>query len=169
MSERLEHNRIFTETLELLISYYFFLRVSKRLIADDPGGLDGYEQSLTVHLLHNDIVLRLCKLDDKRKDTWNYQQVLKIIPSGHFDPATLKELKSKIDEYVKSIDSIRSEQRHGFIAHLPKRKTGKISEYDFKKSIGLAVAISDLFLGERNQFLLSWTNPPIDLRKELGV
>ncbi len=145
------------EILEILCSFYFLKRVV-------PESDDAQENLRTVHfiqLLHDDIVLRLCKLDEDDARSWSFAQAFKKLrkrPAHSFEDAPVER---RIREFATLVQPIR-DHRDSRIAHHSKRDGAHLRPLSLLPAIRVAVEITDALAGESEEYRLQ----DIDLRAD---
>ncbi len=146
------------EALELLVSSYFF----KGKIPDSNNIIENFETMKFIQLLHNDIILRLCKFADDDSRSWSFAQALKKIRKRSNFKIPEEELSIKIKKYREIIRNIAN-HRNAYIAHLSKRDRTFLKPPDLFPLIKMAVEILDDLSGKRKTYKFL----DIDLRQEL--
>jgi len=163
-------DRISNEILELLVSHYFFRQQSGRLVAQDPGGLEALEMLVCIQTLTNDIILRLCKLDDDDNRNWSFREVLKKLRKRRVSTLVYKEAEKDLKRYRSIINDMKTHHRNVSIAHLAKSRPPQFKPaFKMKDAIRLAVKICDALHGEKVSYKIdkSWAGEDIDLLKEI--
>jgi len=96
----------------------------KRKIESLPGRLQTetreflLEELTSLRSLANDIVLRLCNLDDE-KSRFSFQEIKRLLnKSAQLDQAAKKRLTDTVAEYRTSINTLKTQHRNKYIAHL---------------------------------------------------
>lgn len=146
------------EVLEILTSFYFLKDV--RLESEER--LENMRTLWFTWLLHDDIVLRLCKFDEDDSRSWSFTQALKKLRkrSGHrFVEA---EVEGLIKEFRDLVRPIRA-HRDSYIAHRSKRDRAHLKPPEYLPAIRLAVRITDMLAEER----VSYEMLGIDLREDI--
>lgn len=156
---------------DTLMTYWVFKRLSEKLIAQDLGGLEALEHQVLIQALYQDIVLRLCKLGDPRKDTWSLRQVAKYMKKHHPIRSFPVDIETKIGDYQLAIEGIKDDQRNRYMAHRSKVRVGSFKPPDdFRIAILLAVQICDELHGETVEYTISpgWAGIEVNLRELLS-
>lgn len=146
------------EIMEILESFYFF----KREFPESEEWLENLRTLRFISLLHNDIIMRLCKLVDDDSRSWSFDQTRRKLRkrSNHlFDDS---ELESRIKDFRSLVRPLR-EHRDAYIAHHAKRARTHLRPLDLLPVIRLAVEISDKLSAEKNGYRIS----DIDLRADV--
>ena len=136
------HGHVSVEILEILTSFYVLKRIR-------PESSDAHENLRTMHLvrlLRDDVILRLCKLDDNDTRSWSFEQALKKLrkrsSSGFDEPAVQQQIK----EFRNLIKPLR-EHRDARIAHRTKRDLTFLTPPRLLPAIKLAIEIADALAG----------------------
>ena len=72
--------RIGFELLDLLIAYRVHRQWSSRLVAGDEH-ISALEAREITHALWQDLVLRLCRLGERHRKSWNIEEAIKLYRS----------------------------------------------------------------------------------------
>lgn len=162
--------RISNEILELLISYYFFRQQSDSLVAQNPGGLEALEMLVCIQALTNDIILRLCKLDDDDNRNWSFREVFKKDRKKRVSTLVDKEVEKDLKRYRSIINDMKIHHRNVSIVHLAKSRPLQFKPaFQMKDAIRLAVKICDALYGEKVSYKIdkSWAGEDIDLLNKI--
>lgn len=151
--------RLGTEMLELLWSYHLFIEESNFFTIEGPTYLDALKRMTYISLLTQDIVLRLCKLDDKPKESWSFERVAKNL--GKWEAT-----KAKVKKYQEEISNLKEHHRNAFMAHLPRVRPENFKPaFNIADAIQQALAIYDQLSGERSTFMINdGGDSSVDLR-----
>lgn len=163
-------DRISSEILDLLVSYYFFRKQSDRLVAQNPGGLEALEMLVSIQTLTNDIILRLCKLDDDDNRNWSFREVLKKLRKQRVSTVIEKEVEKDLKRYRLLINNLKIHHRNVSITHLAKTPPQPFKPtFQMKDAILLAVKIHDTLHGEKVTYTIDkdWSGEEINLLKEI--
>jgi hypothetical protein len=163
-------NELILEVLDLLTSYWFFMRRSESLATEDPKGVETLEKMVLIQSLIQDIVLRLCKLNDKRVDTWSFRQVVKHMKKNSPAQKMSEDIDPKIAQFENAIKDIKKYHRNNYIAHRSKtRSLPSNTSFNLREAIKLAIDVCDDLRGERVEYKISsdWSGQEIDLREHL--
>lgn len=147
------------EILEILLAYYFLKQQSPN-----------YDDSLSnlgvlkfMQLLHNDIILRLCKFRDKDSRSISFEQVKKKLEKKTENKNRYPHLDKMIKKYRELTINLEN-HRNSYIAHLSKSdKVHLKPTTEILTAIKMAVKIADDLVGAKNNFRVE----NIDLRVEI--
>lgn len=143
-----------TELLEALWSYHLLKQTKLR----SRSRIEALGRIKVMGLLVDDILLRLAKLGETKRGTWNFSQVLKQLPTG--DNSRVSDLRKRIAEYQKRIATIVT-HRNRRIAHVSKHSAADLeSPLEIRAALREAVSLLDDLAGDRHEFFVS----KLDLR-----
>ena len=128
---------------------------------------DYVDRIISLKAIENDILIRICKFDDKRNNTHSFHNALKTIDKKF---SNRKNLISQINKFSALINEIKQKRRHEQLAHL---SFGQIDnqyypEYNFIETINLIIEIIDIMNQKRFNYL--WKDgsyEKFDLRNEI--
>lgn len=159
----------------LLIAYWNY----KNTISDFGTVVPNRERIMqllfTIHVLENDLILRLCRLDEDDKSKQCFRQALKSVRDDVADDIG-KKIDKRIKAFRKKINPLKTTARNSYIAHLAKKGAkepidpngGQIgsSQNSFATLIQEAVEIVDDIAGQHMKYTLSVDSmqSPVDLR-----
>jgi len=145
------------EILELLWSYYLLRQEPE--VSDDP--VSNLRSMKIIQLLHNDIILRLCKFRDKDPRSLSFDQLLKQEKKSNDNSnSKLKTLTDRVKKYRDLTKNIEN-HRESYVAHLSKRGNEHLKPLaELQEAIKLALELTDDFWGEENQYKIEG----VDLR-----
>lgn len=146
------------EIMDILLSFYFF----KREIPESEEWLANYRTLHFIKLLHNDIILRLCKLADEDSRSWSFDQARRKLRKRCNHKFQDSKYESQIKDFRKLVRPIR-EHRDTYIAHHSKRDRTHLKPPELLPAIRLAVEISDSLAAENVGYRIS----NIDLRADI--
>ena len=146
------------EILDILESFYFF----KREHPESRTPLENMRTLRFVRLLHDDIILRLCKLADDDSRSWSFIQAFKKLRKRSMHTLVESEVERRIKEFRDRVRPMR-EHRDSYIAHHSKRDRGHLKPPELLLAIRLAVEITDM-LAEKQ---VSYGILAIDLREDI--
>lgn len=143
------------EILELLWSYYLLKQELE--VSNNP--LSNLRSMKIVQLLHNDIILRLCKFRDEDSRSLSFHQLLKLKRES-IDDSKLNVLTDKVKKYRNLTKNIEN-HRDCYVAHLSKRGNEHLKPVaELQEVIRMALELTDDFWGEENQLKIEG----VDLR-----
>ena len=157
VSQTPEELRLGSEILDILFSCYLLRSLSPS--SDDP--LENLKTTKFVHLVTNELTLRLCKFRDKDSRNLSFEQVFKTLKKKHIAVDQLNILEKQIKKYRQLTISLEA-HRDAHVAHLAKRGTGHLkAPLEVLDAVRLAVEIVDIILGTRNEYRVL----DVDLRR----
>jgi len=146
------------EINDLLTSFYY-LKHQKPELSDSSSNM---ETTWFIHLLYNDIIIRLCKFRDKDNRSWSFNQAHKKLRKRSTSNISANDLADKIQSYRKATVNIDN-HRNIYIAHRSKRDREHLKPPDLLSLIRMAVGIVDDLSEPRPSYRLL----DIDLRVEV--
>lgn len=154
-----EEARIGTELLDILWSCYLLRHSSPN--SEHP--LENLKIMKVVHLLTQDVILRLCKFRDKNSRNLSFDQALKALRKKAPPTRPLTGIENRIKEYRQLTMNLDA-HRDANVAHLSKRGPAHLKPpVQMFEAVRLAVAIVDDLSGARNQYGIL----DVDLRHEV--
>ena len=165
-----ELNAVAIECLDLLIVYYTYRETTNKFNPNSGTRLDLHRWWVCLRTLENDIILRLCRLDDDDKNNHSLREAMRSIRSEM--PAALSaSLDKRLKEYRQLINPLKTKARNYFLAHMS--KTANVP-YDpqggLEKPIESVVNIIDSIAGVQQEYFLTLGSheKKLDLREELA-
>ena len=157
VSEIPEELRLGSEILDILFCCYLLQSLSPS--SDDS--LENLKTTKFVHLVTNELTLRLCKFRDKDSRNLSFEQVFKTLKKKHTVLDQLNSLEKQIKKYRQLTISLEA-HRDTHVAHLAKRGTGHLkAPLEIFDAVRLAVEIVDIISGTCNEYRLL----DVDLRR----
>jgi len=125
------------------------------------------DRLISLKAIENDLVMRICKLDDTTKGVHSFRKALREINPVHPNKS---EIEIRIKKFGKIIDDIKKKRRHTQLAHLKIGVEDNDYEirYTFKPVIKMIVDITDLM--NKSKIDYKWSDgkhEKFDLRHEL--
>jgi hypothetical protein len=145
------------EVSEILCSFYFL----KREFPESDVVLENLRTLHFVGLLHADIVLRLCKLDEDDARSWSFRQVFKKLSKRSAHSFADADIDRQIRQFHELVRPIR-DHRDSYIAHHSKRDKTYLKPPELLPAIRMAIEIIDALAEEP----VSYRFEEIDLRKD---
>jgi hypothetical protein len=160
---------VIVECLDLLIVYFSYL---KTIAAFDRTWtrFDVHRWWVTLRVFENDLILRLCRLDDDDKTTHSLREALRSV-RNEVPQQALREIDTQLKDYRQLINPLKTKARNYFLAHLNKHAE---VPYDpqggLEKPIAAVVNIVDAIVGELVPYALKVGSQEqsLDLRQELS-
>lgn len=165
-----ELDAVAIECLDLLIVYYTYRETANRYNVNSGTRFDLHRWWVSLRTLENDIILRLCRLDDDDKNNHSLREAMRSVRSGM--PADLSSsLDRRLNEYRRLINPLKTKARNYFLAHMSKAAA---VPYDpqggLEKPIEAVVNIVDSIAGVPQKYFLSVGSQEekLNLREELA-
>ena len=128
------------EVLDILWSCY----VLKHYSLEPQDELDAMRRLKILQVLTNDVLLRLAKLGEANRGSWNFAQVAKRTKRGD-TPRVAQQIKQYRD-LIQSIAQLRNSR----IAHRAQEfQAGSPPPLEMWSAVGVAVSLLDELSGER--------------------
>ncbi|WP_128098770.1 hypothetical protein [Paracidovorax avenae] len=165
-----ELDSVSIECLNLLIVYYTYRETVKNYDPRVGTRFDMHRWWVSLRALENDIILRLCRLDDDEKTNHSLREAMRSVRNGM--PATLtSSLDKRIKEYRQLINPLKTKARNHFLAHM-----SKVAEVSYDPKGGLeepieaVINIVDAITGAPQEYFLSVGSQErkLNLREELA-
>jgi hypothetical protein len=113
-----EVEAVLNECVNLLIVYFFYSEAVEQF---DPNGtrVELLRWRIHTRVIENDLILRLCRLDDDDKTTHSLREALRSIRNSLPD-VKAKEIDNRLREYRKVVNPLKTKARNYYLAHLSK-------------------------------------------------
>lgn len=106
------------------------------------------DQIIALKCIENDLVIRLCKLNDKRKDTSSFKNALKEYIYASEDSKGVKQIENKIAKY-ETLTSELKKRRDEELGHLAKgAKDNFDPQFNLLPTLRVAVELVDMLHGK---------------------
>lgn len=152
------NQEISLEIMEILVSFYFL----KQEQPESDDLLSNFRTLRFIKLLHDDIILRLCKFADGDSRSWSFDQAHRKLCKRSNHQINESELKRRIKEFRDLVRPLR-EHRDAYIAHHSKRDRTHLKPPELRPVVRLAVEISDMLAAQDVKYEMSG----IDLRADI--
>jgi hypothetical protein len=154
------------ECLMLLRFQLAFNRIVESLNPASGSRSEFVDKLISLKALENDMVIRLCKFDDKRRDVHSFHNLKKCL-RGHTNEV---EINRQINMFSYAISEVKQLRRNDRLAHLNKGKIDQ--EYDVRLNVTPAIfnAVNILDLVSEKKCSYNWSDgryEKYDLRKEV--
>ncbi len=162
-----ELDAIKLEILNLLIVYFTYRRTVIEYFPKDGTRSDLHAWFTYLRVMENDLILRLCRLDEDDRTKTSLRDALKSVRT-HIRQPDLKVIDQKIKEYRQLINPLKTKRRNYYLAHMAKGATEPIDpQGGLEKPILAVVELSDLIAGTMVSYSLrvGSQEPEIDLRQ----
>ena len=156
-----------TEAQMLLRFQLAFKRISKFDDMNEMSRSDLVDRLIALKAIENDILIRVCKLDDKTKGVHSFPKALNEIGETHVNKNLIHD---KVAQFSQLISKVKLDRRHIKLAHL---KIGVEDNdydvrYDFSPVIKAIVEVIDLMNIDKVNY--KWSDgryEKFDLRHEI--
>ncbi len=162
-----ETDAICLECLNLLIVYYTYTVAISSYNSSTGTRFDMQRWWTTLRVLENDLIIRLCRLDDEGRSKHSLREALNSI-RNKMPQNEASLITKKIKEYRQLINPLKTKARNYFLAHLIKDATPPMdSKGGLEEPIKEVIEIVDLITGELQKYTLSVGSQelPIDLKE----
>jgi hypothetical protein len=156
--------------LNLLIVYYTYRETSNNYDPNSGTRFDLHRWWVCLRTLENDIILRLCRLDDDEKTNHSLREAMRSV-RNNMDNTLSSSLDKQLKDYRQFINPLKTKARNYFLAHLSKSAT---IPYDpqggLEKAIEIVVNLVDAISGMQQQYYLyvGSQEKKLNLREELA-
>ena len=118
---------------------------------------EAYEKAWIAHVLTQDVILRLCKLGEdapKSSNSWSFDQVGKELCKRAATEKQVEGYEVLLKSYRSELGHLKEQHRNKYIAHLPKKPSGKdVQPKPITSAIPKGLAILDKFAGQKVAFI----------------
>jgi hypothetical protein len=166
-----EVEAIIGEVLNLLvIQWTLYEHIHQEFPNPQTSGREAiYRWLFTMRVMENDMILRLCRLDDEDKTKHCFREALKAVRDLIPD-SEAKCLDKRIKTYRATINPLKTQARNWCIAHLAKGAEESLTpRFQLLNVIIEAVGIADAIAAEQVEYTFrpSKLDPVIKLREYL--
>ena len=138
-----------TEILEILVSLYFMKRTMPEA---NNTTIENLRAIHILGLLHKDIIIRLCKLDEDDNRSWSFRQAYKKLRKRKDANLEKPEVEGLLQRFRDLVRPLR-EHRDRYIAHLSTRdRADLLGGVQLPPAVRLAIELGDLLAGEVNSY-----------------
>ena len=120
--------------------------------------------------MENDIILRICRLDDDDKTTYSFREAMRSVRSN-FTDSEAKTIDQMLKDYRTLMNPWKTKARNYYLAHLNKQaKAPWDPQGGLGPSISMVVRIVDSISKEKQTYTLRVASdmPELNLRQALG-
>lgn len=171
-----EVEAVITECANLLIVYFSYVETIKRFTPKIATRIDLLSWRIHLRVMENDLILRLCRLDDDDKTNHSLREALRSVRNFLSD-AEARAIGKSLTKYRKVVNPLKTRARHYYLAHLSKTSDVPFATDshgipgNFHKQITEVVNIVDMIAGEGEPIKyimrVGSQEPQIDLRQKL--
>ncbi len=125
---------------------------------------------MQLRAMENDIILRICRLDDDDKTTHSFREAMRSVRSN-FTASGAKAVDRLLKDYRALINPWKTKARNYWLAHLKKQAEAPWdAQGGFEQCISTIVKIVDSICSEKQVYTLKVASdiPELDLRQALG-
>jgi len=152
-SEEIEAVR--KECLDLLIVLYSYIQSSNTYNPSKGTRFDMHRWWVSLRVFENDIIMRLCRLDDTRKSCHSLREALKSV-RNEIPQDQLKAIDCKLKDYRSLINPLKTKARNYYLAHLSKQASAPYDpEGGLEKPVEAVVNLVDAIVGSPVNYYLS--------------
>jgi hypothetical protein len=133
----------------LMVQWVYYSHLKYDFPNPHKTGMDTlYRWIFTTRIMENDMVLRLCRLDEDDKSLHSFREALKAVRNLIPEPEA-QALDKRIKKYRQLINPLKTKARNYDLAHLAKgAKPNLDPRFDLSPAITEAVAVLDEIVGE---------------------
>ncbi len=170
MRSSIEVDAVKGECLNLIIVYHCYVETTKRLVRQTGTRFDLHRSWVYLRVIENDLILRLCRLDDDDRTNHSLHEALRSVRNS-LPQAEATAIDKRLKKYRQLINPLKTKARNYFLAHLSK---AAVVPHDprggLEKPIEEVVNIVDMLAGQPVRYFLrvGSQEPELDLRKELS-
>ncbi|MCB0598016.1 MAG: hypothetical protein H6557_22170 [Lewinellaceae bacterium] len=165
-----EVDAIKNECLNLLIVYHTYRATISKISPKIGSRFDLHYSWVHLRVLENDIVMRLCRLDDDDKTNHSLREALRSV--RHDIPQKeVKAIDKRLKKYRLLINPLKTKARNYFLAHMSKvAEEPHAPQRGLEKPIEEVVNIVDMIASTPVNYTLSVGSqePKLNLRVELS-
>lgn len=157
------------ECLDLLIVYYTYAMTLETCDPSAGTRFDLHRWWVQLRIFENDMILRLCRMDDDDRNNHSLREALKSV-RAEINPKILAGIDTRIKKYRKLINPLKTKARNYYIAHLSKAATVPHDpQGGLERPISEVVNLVDLIAGSpvRYSLRVGSQERELDLRLEL--
>jgi hypothetical protein len=142
-----ELDAIKLEILNLLIVYYTYRQTIVEYFPKDGTRFDLHRWFTYLRVMENDLILRLCRLDEDDRTKHSLREALKSVRT-QISQRDVSVIDLKIKKYRQLINPLKTKRRNYYLAHMAKGATEPFDpQGGLEKPILAVVEISDLIAG----------------------
>jgi AbiU2 len=170
MKQTPELEAVQLECLNLLIMYHAYRETISRYDAGQGTRWDFYFRVMQLRAMENDIILRICRLDDDDRTTHSFREAMRSVRSN-FTDSQAKAVDQMLKDYRALINPLKTKARNYWLAHLNKEAEAPWDpQGGLKQPISTIVNIVDSISREKPAYTLRVASdiPELNLRQALG-
>jgi hypothetical protein len=170
MKQTPELEAIQLESLNLLIMYHAYRETILRHNVREGTRWDLHFWWMQLRAMENDIILRICRLDDDDRTKHSFREAMRSVRSNFTDSET-KAVGQMLKDYRALINPWKTKARNYWLAHLSKQAEAPWDpQGGFERPISTIVNIVDSISREKQIYTLRVASdmPELNLRQALG-
>jgi hypothetical protein len=117
MKNTTEVDAVLLECVNLLLVYFSYIETIRQFDKRAASRFDLFRWRIQIRVLENDLILRLCRLDDDDKTQHSLREALRSIRASIPDPGIIDK---RLKEYRRLINPLKTKARNYYLAHLSK-------------------------------------------------
>jgi|SRR5579859_2680015 len=171
-----EIDAVLLECTNLLLVYFSYVETINQFDIKTATRFDLFRWRIQLRVLENDLILRLCRLDDDDKTQHSLREALRSIRPS-FSNAAAQAIDKRLTGYRRLINPLKTKARNYYLAHMSKAvgvpKATEANELlaNLPNQITEVINIVDLIAGEGDpiKYILRVGSQELklDLRQEL--
>jgi AbiU2 len=170
MEQTPEREAVQLESLNLLIMHHAYRETISRFNAGKGTRWDLHFWLMQLRAMENDIILRICRLDDDDNTTHSFREALRSVRSN-FTDSEAKAVDQMVKDYRTLINPWKTKARNYWLAHLNKQAEAPWDpQGGLEPSISMAMRVVDSISREKQIYTLRVASdiPELNLRQALG-
>jgi hypothetical protein len=169
-----EVKAVLLESVNLLLVYFSYIETIKQLDQKAMTGFDFLRWRIQIRVLENDLILRLCRLDDDGGSKHSLRQALLSIRTS-LSGAEARAIDRRLTEYRRLINPLKTMARNYYLAHLSKAaevpKATDFNEFlgNLQQQIAAVSNLIEMIVGGGKpiKYVIRVGSKDLDLRQEL--
>jgi hypothetical protein len=176
MKSTLEVEAVLNESANLLLVYFSYVETLNQFDVQAATRLDLFKWRIQIRVLENDLILRLCRLDDDDRTQHSLREALRSM-RGSLSNSEIRTIDKRLSAYRRLINPLKTKARNYYLAHLSKEarfpKATDVSELleNLQKQVADVINIVDLIAGDgeniKYTLRVGSQERELDLRHEL--
>jgi hypothetical protein len=176
MESTTEVNAVVAECGNLLLVYFSYVETITRFDKKAATRVDLFRWRIQIRVLENDLILRLCRLDDDDRTNHSLREALRSIRTSLSNDEA-QAIDKRLTAYRRFINPLKTKARNYYLAHLSKEflipKATDFNELlgNLQQQVAEVINIVDMIAGEGEpiKYLLRAGSQErvLDLRQEL--
>lgn len=114
-----EVKAVLHECVNLLLVYFSYVETNKGVDEKTATGFDLFKWRIQKRVLENDLILRLCRLDDDDRTKHSLREALKSIRTS-LSNKEAQAIDKRLKAYRRLINPLKTKARNYHLAHLSK-------------------------------------------------